>query len=215
MSPLFFKLMRKIVAELDPKLEKYRPAKVEPPKPDLRPKSKAELIDLLAKTPKSVLSREERHMISAIMTFGDKPVQDLMLPKSKMVIVHEDDFLGPLKLDRLYKSGFQHFPLVDNSGRITGLIHTCELDPLKIKKTDKAIKYRDSKVYYIREDHSLRMALAAILRTNCHFLLVINRQKQVVGLLTYAMVAESMLGEKVEDDFDGDQNIALVASREN
>ena len=98
-----------------------------------------------------------------------------------VVIIREDDFLGPLKLDRLYQSGFQHFPLVDNTGRVTGLIHTCELDALKIKKTDKAVKYKDDKVYYIREDHSLEMALAAILRTNCHFLLVINKQKQIVN----------------------------------
>ena len=214
MSPLFFKFMRKVVARLDPLLEKYRPAKEKLPEPDPIPKTKSGLIKLMSEVPKSVLSDTERKMIVAVMGFRDKPVKDIMLPKSQMVIIREDDFLGPLKLDRLYQSGFQHFPLVDNTGRVTGLIHTCELDALKIKKTDKAVKYKDDKVYYIREDHSLEMALAAILRTNCHFLLVINKQKQIVGLLTYEALAESLLGGKVKDDFDGDQNITLVAERD-
>ena len=104
MSLVFFNLTRKIVAKLDPKLEKYRPPRPEAKKPDCAPKTKTELVSLIAKAPQSVLSGRERRMIAAVTSFDAKLVRDFMLPKSEMVIIQEDDFLGPLKLDRLYKS---------------------------------------------------------------------------------------------------------------
>ncbi|MCL1839814.1 hypothetical protein FWF89_02330 [Candidatus Saccharibacteria bacterium] len=209
MSPLFFKLMAKIVKSLDPKFEKYRPKKEA-----YSPETKQELIDVLARTPKDVLSKEERKVIAAAMSFSEKPVSSIMLPKSKMTFVHENDFLGPLTLSNLYKSGFEHFPVIGASGRITGLLHTQQLNSLKIKETDRALKYLDENVYYIRNDHTLEMALAAFLRTNCHFFIVIDRAENSVGLITYDMVAEMMLGKPIIDDFDADLHVSAVAHRE-
>lgn len=201
--------MRKIVRTLDPKFEKYR-TKEKP----YAPKTKQELIEVLARTPKSVLSNEERDIIAAAMTFKAQPVSALMLPKSKMTFVHENDFLGPLMLDKLYKSGFEHFPVLGASGRITGLLHTRELNSLHVKETDRAVKYLDENVYYIRADHTLEMAMAAFLRTNSYFFIVVDKGEKPVGLITYSMVAGAMLGKEVEDDFEGDLNIFEVARRE-
>ena len=202
------RVMKKIVAGVDPKLEKYRP-----PKQKYYPKSRGELFDLLKRTPRGVLSDEERTVIAAAMSFAERPVKSVMLPKSKMTFVHENDFLGPLMLDKLFKSGFLHFPVIGASGRITGLLHTRDLNDLKIKDTDRAGKYLDENVYYIRGDHTLQMAMAAFLRTNCHFFVVIDAAENPVGLITYEMVAEEMLGRKVRDDFDGDLDSYSVARR--
>jgi len=209
MSPLFFKLMTKLVRRLDPKFEKYRkkPAAY-------TPTTQKDLISLLARTPKSILSDTERTIIAAAMTFADKPVRNIMLPKSQITFVHENDFLGPLTLNHLYQSGFEHFPVIGASGRITGLLHTNDLNNLKIKETDRALKYLDENVYYIRDDHTLQMALAAFLRTNCHFFIVIDRAENPVGLLTYQMLAESLLGIPITDHFDADLHISAVAHRE-
>ena len=211
MSPLFFKLMKKIVKSLDPKFEKYRPKKE---KIAYTPETKQELIELLARTPKQVLSKDEREVIAAAMSFSERPVSSVMLPKAKMTFVHENDFLGPLTLSNLYKSGFEHFPVIGASGRVTGLLHTKELNSLQIKETDRALKYLDENVYYIRNDHTLEMALAAFLRTNCHFFIVVDRSENPVGLITYEMVAQSMLGKPITDDFDEDLQLFAVARRE-
>ena len=208
MSSLFFKLMTKIVSFLDPKFEKYRP------KQDVyKPKTKEELIELLARTPKDVLSKEERKIIATAMSFSEKPVKSIMIPKDEITFVHENDFLGPLTLSRLYESGFEHFPVIGASGRITGLLHTEELNSLQIKETDRALKYLDENVYYIRDDHTLEMALAAFLRTNCHFFIVIDRTEKPVGLITYEMIAENMIGKTITDGFDGDLSVSAVAKR--
>ncbi len=211
MSPLFFNLMKKIVRGLDPRLEKYRARKAVVP---YVPSTKAELIQVLARTPKDVLGVEERNIIASAMSFSSKPVSSIMLPRSKITFVHENDFLGPLTLSRLYESGFEHFPVVGASGRIIGLLHTRELNSLRIKETDRAVTYLDENVYYVRDDHTLEMALAAFLRTNCHFFIVIDRSMCPVGLVTYEMLASVMLGKTVADSFDGDLNPGAVARRE-
>ena len=198
-----------MVVRLDPRFEKYRS-----PQESYTPKSKAELIELLSRTPKNILPSSERTIIATAMSFSEKPVHSVMLPKSKMTFVHENDFLGPLTLDTLYKAGFEHFPVVGASGRITGLLHTSELNSLKIKETDRALKYLDENVFYIRDDHTLEMAMAAFLRTNSYFFIVIDSAEDVIGLITYEMVAENLLGHKIRDNFDKDLDPKAVSRRE-
>jgi len=208
MGRMTSRVMGKVVAGIDPKLEKYRP-----PKKKYHPTSKTELVDLLKRTPRDVLNDEERIIIAAAMGFAERPVRAVMLPKEKMTIVHENDFLGPLMLDKLFKSGFLHFPVIGASGRITGLLHTKDLNDLKVRDTDRAGKYLDENVYYIRADHTMRMAMAAFLRTNCHFFVVIDAAENPMGLVTYEMVAREMLGKEVVDDFEGDLDAHSVAHR--
>ena len=203
------RVMSKVVAGMDPKVEKYRA-----PKKKYHPMNKAELVDLLRRTPREVLDDSERAIIAAAMSFSERPVELVMLPKEKITFVHENDFLGPLMLDKLFKSGFLHFPVIGASGRITGLLHTRDLNDLKIRETDRAGKYLDEDVYYIRTDHTLEMALTAIIRTNCHFFVVIDAAEKPVGLLTYEMVMREMLGKEMKDGFDGDMDSYSVARRD-
>lgn len=208
MTQLLTSTMKKVVGGLDPKLDKYRA-----PKKKYHPTTRAELIDVLKRTPREVLSDSERETIAAAMSFGERTVGSIMLRRDKMTFVHENDFLGPLMLDKLFKSGFLHFPVIGASGRITGLIHTKDLNDLKVKDTDRAVKYLDENVYYVKDTHTLQMALAAFLRTNSHFFIVIDKAEKPVGLITYEMVAEKMLGRTVRDDFDADLDANAVAKR--
>ena len=108
--------MRKFVAWIDPKWNKYRA-----PAPKYTPKTLNEFVDVMRRTPKDVLSARDRKKITAVMSFDGRKVKDIMISKNNMVFVYEKDFLGPLTLDRLYKSGFVHFPVVDNKEHVKGV----------------------------------------------------------------------------------------------
>lgn len=177
------------------------------------PETIAEFIAMVKRTPRSVLSSRERHVISTIMNFPNVRVSDLMLPQSAITYVRDDEVLGPLTLDRLYRSGFQHFPVLNYDRKIIGLIHTTALNNLEIKETSKAIDLLDPKVYYLREDYTLNQALAAFLRTNCYFFLVIDHYERIIGMLTYQMIIDYLLGETPTDDFDRDSDRLAVAKR--
>lgn len=177
------------------------------------PTSIEDFLALLKRTPRSVISQRERHVIATIMNFPTTLVSELMLPPSAITYVKDDEVLGPLTLDRLYRSGFQHFPVIDTNRRIIGLIHTTALNSLEIKQTSRAREILDPKVYYLREDYTLNQALAAFLRTNCYFFLVIDRFERIVGLLTYEMIVDYLLGETLTDNFDRDSDRLAVAKR--
>ncbi len=190
--------------------EKPRPAVEEPP---YIPTSLPDLLGVLKRTPKNILSTHERQVIAAAMSFGEVPVSKIMLPESEITFVKESDVLGPLMLDKLYKSGFAHFPILKKD-EVAGILHTSSLNSLEIKETDQAGKYLDARVFYMRSDYSLEQALAAFLRTNCYFFLVINRQGELVGQITYDMLVTYLLGRAPKDNFDQDLDRAAVQNRQ-
>ena len=190
---MFDNLLRKIVKWLDPKLDRYRihepPAK--PPK--YTPKSLEEFIDVVRRTPKSILDDQDRRRISAIMSFDSRKVRDLMVKKDKMVFVNQKEIWGPLTLDKLYKSGFTDVPVVDNANKVKGIIHTEALNALEIKKTDRAEKYLDKEFYYLHIDDSLDFAIEEIKRLGAHYFLVLDDKDSLAGFLTTQMILDYLL----------------------
>lgn len=201
-----------LAKKLGPILDKYR--KEVPDIPEIYlPETEADLIWVLKKLPESVIKKADKEKIKMAMTFSNKKVKDIMLPRAEITFVHVNDFMGPLTLDKLYKSGFSHFPVLDIKGGIAGIIHTSSLNSLEIKDTDRAASFLDKNVYYLRDNYKLSEALAAFLRTNSYFFMVVNTDGQVVGLLTLKMLLTRLLGEIPEDDFTDDDKVMSVAKR--
>ena len=188
---MFENVIRKFVKWLDPKLDKYRPAK--PPTPKYAPKTLEDFIDVLRRTPKSILNTKDRNRIAAIMSFDSRTVKELMVPKSKMIFVNEKEILGPLTLDKLYKSGFTNFPVVDSHEKVKGIIHTEALNALEVKKTDRAEKYLDKAVNYLHTNDSLKFAVEEIERTNSYYFLVLGADGSLAGFFTIQMLLDYLL----------------------
>ncbi|MBP5512393.1 CBS domain-containing protein [Candidatus Saccharibacteria bacterium] len=204
------KFMVWLANTIGPKLDKYRKTDI----PEIfLPETEEDLIWVLRKLPENVLKKADREKIMMAMTFSDKKVRDIMLPRTEITFVHVNDFMGPLTLDKLYQSGFSHFPVLGVKGEIAGLIHTSSLNSLEIKDTDRAGSYLDKEVYYLRDNYKLSEALAAFVRTNSYFFMVVNADAQVVGLLTLKMLLGRLLEKVPEDDFTDDDNVMAVAKR--
>jgi len=189
---MFEDLMQKFVKFIDPKLDKYRPKRASAPK--YTPKTLPDFIDLLKRTPRDILSSRDRDRIAAIMSFDNRTVADLMAPKDKMVFVNNKEILGPLVLDKLYKSGFTNFPVVDKKDKVIGIIHTEALNALEIKKTDRAEKYIDHDVNYLHANDTLQFAITEIERTNSYYFLVLNENDALAGFFTTQMLLDYLLG---------------------
>ena len=187
---MWHEFLCKIVKFLDPRLEKYRERK---PAEKYTPKSLEEFISVLRRTPKSVLDSKDRARIAAVMSFEDRTVEDLMIGKKEMVFVNYKDVLGPLVLDKLYKSGFTNFPVVDNYEKVKGIIHTEALNALEIKKTDRAEKYMDKNVSYLHMNDSLDFVISEIERTNSYYFLVLDKKDSLAGFFTIQMLLDYLL----------------------
>lgn len=158
------------------------------------PKSLEDFIKIIQLTPRSVISEIERGRIAAVMTFESKRVIDLMEEKSKMVFVGADEVLGPLTLDKLYKSGFKNFPVVNAKEKVIGVLSTEALNDLSIKKTEKAEKYIDKRVNYLHTKDGLRFAVEEIIRTNGYYFLVLDSSENLAGFFTIEMLFNYLIG---------------------
>lgn len=163
-----------------------------PPKPYV-PKDVNDFIGVIRRTPLSIVSKKGRARIAAVMSFDDRIVADLMVPRDKMVFVNAKDLLGPLMLDKLYKSGFTNFPVVDNKNHVKGVIHTEALNTLEIKKTDRAEKCMDKTVSYLHTTDTLEFAVEEIERTNSYYFLVLDPSDELAGFFTAKHLLDYLL----------------------
>ncbi len=210
MRKLFFKLMAKLTAYLDPRLEKYRPPKKKPA--PYKPESKEELVKVLKRTSKSVLSDAERNLIAGAMTFPVVPVKDIMEKKRNLTYVHEEDSLDPLTLDRLYKTKQEYYPVLNAEENIVGLLKIDDFDALQLTE-DKVRDHIDPEVCFVRGDYSLEMLLSAFLRSNSNFAIVIDHEAKIVGFVTLAHLMLRLFGRWPDETFDSDNNQDAVAKR--
>ena len=174
------------------------------------PETTEDLVWLINKLPEEVISKQQRRTMAAAMTFDSTLVKEVMTPKNEVIIIHENDFMGPLTLSRLYQSGLSHFPVVGARGEIVGLIHTKTLFSLSVKETDRASAFLDKNVYFMSENYTLKEALLAFIRTSCYFFIVVDDHGKVTGLMSFDKLIEMIVGDLPETDFDMDQDLMSV-----
>lgn len=208
---LFYRIMAKFTAAIDPKLEKYRPPKKK--EPPFTPKTEDELIGVIKRTPKTLLDAQARNLLASAMAFDKMAVSVIMSPKRDMEFLHETDFLGPLTFDKLYKSGATRFPVLNQDNQVCGILNTDDADPLAITEETPITKYMSTDVFFVRTDYTLGMLLATFLRTNSSYCIVINRDEKIEGYVTLDTLMYVLFGREIADSFDNDSNATAVAKR--
>ena len=208
---LFYRIMAKFTAAIDPKLEKYRPPKKK--EPPFTPKTEDELIGVIKRTPKTLLDAQARNLLASAMAFDKMAVSVIMSPKRDMEFLHETDFLGPLTFDKLYKSGATRFPVLNQDNQVCGILNTDDADPLAITEETPITKYMSTDVFFVRTDYTLEMLLATFLRTNSSYCIVINRDEKIEGYVTLDTLMYVLFGRERADSFDNDSNATAVAKR--
>lgn len=179
----------------------------------LRIDSREELQHLIVESG-NVLSADERRLILNSLRFKHRTVRSAMTPRNLIDCVKRTDFIGPLALDELHKMGHSRLPVVDGDlNFVVGILHLRNLLNLDIKKSTTAEKAMEPIVYYIREDQTLHHALAAFLRTRHLLFIVVNKNRETVGLLTLEDTLEALLGAEIIDEYDYHDDLGKVALR--
>lgn len=176
--------------------------------------SREDLAELVAAS-HEVIGESERALITAALAFADRTVAEVMTPRSVIDFIKQTEFLGPLVLDELHALGHSRLPVIaEDIDHVVGILHLRDLLSLDIKRSTTAEKAMESKVYYIRDDHTLEHALAAFLRTRHHLFIVINENRETVGLVTLEDVLEALIGRKIVDEDDIHADLRVVAAQE-
>lgn len=176
--------------------------------------SREELEHVISTVGDDVISEDEKAIMLATVKFSEKKVSDVMVAKSQVVYLRKDELLTPVVLDKLHKTSFSHFPVVgEDIDHMEGILRARDVLNITEKKSPKVSSVMEKRVYFVRDDHGLDYALNAFVRTGYCFFVVINEHRETVGILTLRDLMESLLGKKVEDEFDEDDSRAAVAGR--
>ena len=174
--------------------------------------SSDELIDLIEKS-SGLLDEDEKALIVNGLKFNKQKVKTIMTPREKVVSVGRKEFLGPLVLNDLHKTGHTKLPVIDDDlDHIIGTLHLESLFSLDDKKSVTAEKAMEPRVFYIRDNHTLSQALVEFITTRRYLLAVINKAKQTVGILTLSDVMKALTGKDLDNNFDSYDNLRIVAS---
>ena len=200
--------MKRIVSRLGPLLSWLRERDI--PGNAVRLNSQDELLELVRRSP-GILNKDEFGRLVASLAFDNKTVQDIMTPKSMIRGIKEEEVLGPLVMDELYKTGYSRFPVYKKDiDHVVGMVYLHDL--LDLKSGDvPAGKSMHKKVYFIRSDRDLSHALHGFLSTRHHLFVVVNKYRETVGLLSLEDVMEALIGSKIVDEFDNFDDPRAVA----
>lgn len=173
--------------------------------------SREELQNLIEQSGEA-LTDIERKIIVHALDFNDTLVSSVMTPRNTIDSIKKGEFLGPLVLDELHALGHSRLPVIDGDlDHIVGILYLRDLLSLDVKRSSTVEKAMDSKVYYIRDDENLEHALAAFLKARHHLFIVINAQRETVGLLSLEDTIEALIGRRILDEDDNHDDLRAVA----
>lgn len=201
----------RVVARIQPLTRLLRSGSWNGSRSTRRVDSSEELVEILQNST-DVLTPNQRKLIESAIAFGDKKVESIMTPKAAIDSIRKDEFLGPLVLSELHKLGHSRLPVIDGDiDHVVGTLHLRDLLSLDIKRSVTAEKAMERKVYYIHQQDTLEHALAAFLKVRHHLFVVINDNRETVGLLTIEDVVETLIGRRIVDEDDIHDDLVEVA----
>lgn len=161
-----------------------------------------------------ILTPEDKKLVVHSLSFGDTLISHIMTTVGDIATIKKNEFLGPLTLDDLHKTGHSRLPVIAGDiDHIVGILYLENLLALDIKRSVTAEKAMDPHVVYLHQDQTLTHALAAMLRTHRHLFVVIDSSRRTVGVVTLNDVIEALIGRKIVDKFDGHESIRAVSER--
>lgn len=177
------------------------------------PHSREELIEIIERA-EAVLNKNERQLVGSALAFPSKTVEVVMTPRSVIDAVKSTEFIGPLVLDELHSLGHSRLPVIEEDlDHIVGVLHLRDMLSLDVRESKTAKQLMEKKVYYIRHDDTLQHALAAFIKTRHHLFIVINENRETVGLLSLEDIVEALIGQKIVDQDDLHADLRSVAAR--
>ena len=168
------------------------------------PKTKQEVLDVIEEAVEdNLLDSEALSIIKGAMQVADLQVRDIMVPRSKMVVVEADQTLKEF-LPTIISSAHSRFPVIGKSpDEIIGVLLAKDLLPNLLDKNETEFTVQDKlrKVTFIPESKRLNILLKEFRATRSHLAIVVDEYGGIAGLITIEDVLEQIDGE-IEDEHD-------------
>ena len=168
------------------------------------PHDLVDLVELLRDAHRrGLLDHDALQMIEGVLEVAEMRVDDIMIPRSQMVVVSRDD--PPQELIRIaIESGHSRFPVIgDSRDEVVGILLAKDL---LASAGDPGFNVRDvlRPPVFIPESKRLDALLKDFRSSHNHLAMVVDEYGGVAGMVTIEDVLEQIVGD-IEDEHDVDE----------
>jgi magnesium and cobalt transporter len=169
------------------------------------PRDREQLMELLRDAEeRHLLDEQALTMIEGVMQVSEMQVRDIMVPRSLMIVVSEEDTLDEL-LPVLIESEHSRFPVTgEDPNQIVGILVAKDLLPCFFKLSEFKLKDIIRPVSFIPESKRLNTLLEEFRVKHHHMAVIVDEYGSVAGLVTIEDVLEQIVGD-IEDEHDFDE----------
>ncbi len=159
-----------------------------------------------------IFMKGESKMLKNMIMFRNICAEDIMTPRTVMVMVKED-----LSVNALYQhdefTRFSRFPVFrNNRDDITGYVHKHEvLTELAEDHPDTPLKQIKRSIMMVSSKITLPELLDKFLESKEHIALATDRYGGVAGLVTLEDIMETVIGEEIMDEYDSEKDMQAYA----
>ncbi len=156
-----------------------------------------------------VVDDELLKMVEGVFRIGDTLVREVMVPRSKMVVLAREDSLEAM-LDSAIESAHSRFPVIgDDRDEVVGIVLAKDLLPY-LRQNAEPLVLRDilREVTFVPESKRLDTMLQEFQRNRNHMAIVVDEYGGVAGLVTIEDAIEEIVGE-IEDEHDPDAEMFI------
>jgi len=172
--------------------------------------SEEEILDLIDQGSESGdIEAQEREMIENIFEMGNQDAEDVMVHRTDMVIVWEEDTEAEI-LETIRSSGLSRFPVCgEDVDDVIGILST--RDYLLNYRLDAPRPLREllRAAYFVPESVKADALFREMQRQKVHMAIVVDEYGGTSGLLTMEDLLEELVGE-IYDEFDGEEDPDLI-----
>ncbi len=157
-----------------------------------------------------ILDADALAMMEGALEVSETQVRDAMIPRSQMVVVHNDADLGEF-LPAIIESGHSRFPVIgEDKDEVVGILMAKDLLPYLApggEGCDLAGLVRP--VVVIPESKRLNLLLRDFRVSRNHMAIVVDEFGGVSGLITIEDVLEEIVGE-IDDEYDEEEEALIL-----
>ena len=157
----------------------------------------------LARTSRLIGAREEKIVVAAAQ-LSTRRVREIIIPTSDMCTIALSATLSEA-LIRAHMDMHTRFPvcaLENDRQKILGYINFKDImAALKLNPADPTVKGIVRPIRSVEADVTIAHALETMIQDNLHIMLVVAKDKGVVGMITMEDIIEELVGD-IEDEFD-------------
>lgn len=168
------------------------------------PDTQEEVVSTLrAAFAQEVLDADTLNMLESVLAFGELEVRDVMLSRSQMDVIREDEAIERI-VAMTIETAHSRFPVIgEDKDHVLGIVHAKDL--LRYFAHPEGFKLHDilREAVFVPESQSLSTLLKDFRSNRNHMALVVDEYGGVSGLVTIEDVIEQIIGD-IEDEFDED-----------